>query len=166
MDAMDCDVQNETSRRSPFASATGNPSRRSSNPIVLDVVGTAVSKAEETRIGPVARSRREDLSVQSDTDRSGANRIALWTKRSAVERKTNGNMKSGSGVDSMTAKKTSAGAGGAIQRRLRELIAALDRRVPHIERVDEAEIARAAAALRKKAVQRLTEVETELNGSN
>ena len=66
----------------------------------------------------------------------------------------------------MTVKNTSAGDRGAVQRRLRELIAALDRRVPHLERVDEVEIARAAAALRKKAEQRLTEVETERDGSN
>jgi hypothetical protein len=104
--------------------------------------------------------------VQSDTDRGGAHRIPLSTKRSAVERKTIGNMKSGSGLDSMIAEKTSAGDGGAVQRRLRELIAALDRRVPHLERLDEVEIARAAAALRKKAVQRLTEVETRRDGSN
>ena len=75
-------------------------------------------------------------------------------------------MKSGFGLDSMIAEKTSAGDAGAVQRRLRELIAALDRRVPHLERLDEVEIARAAAALRKKAVQRLTEVETERDGSN
>ena len=75
-------------------------------------------------------------------------------------------MRSGSGLDSMTVKNTSAGDRGAVQRRLRELIAALDRRVPHLERVDEVEIARAAAALRKKAEQRLTEVETERDGSN
>ena len=49
----------------------------------------------------------------------------------------------------MIAKNASAGDGGEVQRRLRELIAALDRRVPHLERVDEVEIARAAAALRK-----------------
>ena len=66
----------------------------------------------------------------------------------------------------MTVKNTSAGDRGAVQRRLRELIAALDRRVPHLERVDEVEIARAAAALRKKAEQRLIEVETERDGSN
>ena len=87
-------------------------------------------------------------------------------KRAAVERKTIGNMKSGSGLDSMIAEKTSAGDGGAVQRHLRELIAALDRRVPHLERVDEVEIARAAAALRKQAEQRLTELETERDGSN
>ena len=67
----------------------------------------------------------------------------------------------------MIAKNTSAGDRGAsLQRRLRELIAALDRRVPHLERVDEVEIARAAAVLRKKAEQRLTEIETERDGSN
>ena len=75
-------------------------------------------------------------------------------------------MKSGSGLDSMIAKNASAGDRGVVQRHLRELIAALDRRVPHVERVDEVEIARASAALRKKAEQRLIEVETERDGSN
>ena len=65
----------------------------------------------------------------------------------------------------MIAKNASAGDGGEVQRRLRELIAALDRRVPHLERVDEVEIARAAAALRKTAEQRLAAVETERDGS-
>jgi hypothetical protein len=60
----------------------------------------------------------------------------------------------------------STGDGDSVQRHLRELIAALDRRVPHLERVDEIEIARAAAALRKKAEQRLIEVETERDGSH
>ena len=72
---------------------------------------------------------------------------------------------SGSSLDSMIAENASAGDGGEVQRRLRELIAALDRRVPHLERVDEVEIARAAAALRKKAEQRLAAVETERDGS-
>ena len=47
------------------------------------------------------------------------------------------------------------------QRHLRELIAALDRRLPHVERCGEVEIARAAAALRKKAEQRLADLEAE-----
>ena len=46
---------------------------------------------------------------------------------------------SGSSLDSMIAKNASAGDGGEVQRRLRELIAALDRRVPHLGRVDEVE---------------------------
>jgi hypothetical protein len=41
---------------------------------------------------------------------------------------------------------------------LEELIAALDRRVPHIERAGEAAIAREAAALRAQAVDRLTQI--------
>jgi len=65
----------------------------------------------------------------------------------------------------MIAENTNAGDGGEVERRLRELIAALDRRVPHLERVDEVEIARAAAALRRRAEQRLVEVETERDGS-
>lgn len=41
---------------------------------------------------------------------------------------------------------------------LRELIAALDRRVPHVERVGEIQIARDAAILRREAVRRIEEL--------
>jgi hypothetical protein len=44
-------------------------------------------------------------------------------------------------------------------RHLRELIAAIDRRVPHIERAGETVIAREAAALREKASARIAELE-------
>jgi hypothetical protein len=44
-------------------------------------------------------------------------------------------------------------------RHLHELIAALDRRVPHVERIGETDIAREGRALRKKAVQRIAELE-------
>jgi len=44
-----------------------------------------------------------------------------------------------------------------LTRELEELIAALDRRVPRIEQAGEALIAREAAALRAKAVERLAE---------
>jgi hypothetical protein len=67
----------------------------------------------------------------------------------------------------MADKKTIADADRAsAQRHLRELIAALDRRVPHCERVGEVEIARAATALRKKAEQRLATLEAESHKSN
>lgn len=46
----------------------------------------------------------------------------------------------------------------ALARVLEELIAALDRRVPRLERAAEAAIARDAAALRAKAVNRLAEL--------
>ena len=46
-----------------------------------------------------------------------------------------------------------------LARELQELIAALDRRVPRVERAGEAGIARDAMALREKAVQRLAEIE-------
>jgi len=45
-----------------------------------------------------------------------------------------------------------------ITRELEELIAALDRRVPRVERAGEADIARDAAGLRAKAVRRLAEL--------
>jgi hypothetical protein len=43
-------------------------------------------------------------------------------------------------------------------RRLRELIAALDRRVPHLEREGENQIAREAAALKQRAQERIAEL--------
>ena len=48
---------------------------------------------------------------------------------------------------------------------LRELIAALDRRVPQVHRVGEVAIAKAALALRDEAMQRLDELgrETSVN---
>jgi hypothetical protein len=47
---------------------------------------------------------------------------------------------------------------GELTRELEELIAALDRRVPRVEQVGEAAIARDAAALRAKAADRLEEL--------
>jgi len=44
---------------------------------------------------------------------------------------------------------------------LRELIAALDRRVPHVERVGEASIAQAAAVLKSEALKRIEELERD-----
>lgn len=44
-------------------------------------------------------------------------------------------------------------------RHLQELIAALDRRVPHVERIGEGDIAREGRALREKALQRIAELE-------
>jgi hypothetical protein len=45
-----------------------------------------------------------------------------------------------------------------LTRELEEVIAALDRRMPRVERAGEAAIARDAAALRAKAVARLAEL--------
>jgi hypothetical protein len=46
-------------------------------------------------------------------------------------------------------------------RELYELVEALDRRVPHVERVGENSIARAAAALKTEALQRIEALERE-----
>jgi hypothetical protein len=48
-----------------------------------------------------------------------------------------------------------------VVRELMELIAALDRRVPQVERVGEASIARDAAALKARALKRIDELERE-----
>lgn len=45
-------------------------------------------------------------------------------------------------------------------RQLRELIAALDNRVPHLEREGETQIADDATALRQKALDRIAALET------
>jgi hypothetical protein len=44
---------------------------------------------------------------------------------------------------------------------LRELVAALDRRVPHLDRQGERDIARDAAALREQAMSRIREIEND-----
>jgi hypothetical protein len=48
-----------------------------------------------------------------------------------------------------------------VVRELLELIAALDRRVPQMQRAGEASIARDAAALKSRALQRIEELERE-----
>ncbi len=48
-----------------------------------------------------------------------------------------------------------------LARQLRELVAALDRRVPRVGRAAEASIAGESAALRAEAVKRLAELPTE-----
>jgi hypothetical protein len=50
-------------------------------------------------------------------------------------------------------------------RKLNELVAALDRRVPQVQRCGEAAIARAAAALRAEATSRIADLEREAAGS-
>jgi len=47
-------------------------------------------------------------------------------------------------------------------RHLQELIAALDRRMPHVERTGEIDIASEGRALREKALQRIAELEADL----
>lgn len=49
----------------------------------------------------------------------------------------------------------------SVVRELLDLIEALDRRVPQVERAGEASIARDASALRARAVQRIEELERE-----
>ena len=49
----------------------------------------------------------------------------------------------------------------AAVRELLELIAALDRRVPHVQRAGEASIARDAAALKARALKRIEQLERE-----
>ena len=50
---------------------------------------------------------------------------------------------------------------GELTREIEELIAALDRRLPRVERASEPAIARDAAALRAKAFERLAELATD-----
>jgi hypothetical protein len=61
----------------------------------------------------------------------------------------------------MTQDTTAAASPAQTVRELLELIAALDRRVPHVERVGETSIARAASALKLEALNRIEELERE-----
>ena len=51
-------------------------------------------------------------------------------------------------------------------RHLHELIAALDRRVPQVERIGEIDIAREGRTLRDKALQRIAELEASPEASH
>jgi hypothetical protein len=62
-----------------------------------------------------------------------------------------------SAIDARSATPTRA----QLIRELVELVAALDRRAPHVERAGEIEIARDAAALKARAVKRIAELEDE-----
>jgi hypothetical protein len=64
-------------------------------------------------------------------------------------------------MSNVTTTNTSANQRSELVRRLRELVVALDQRVPHVERSGEASIARDAEALRAKALRRITELEAE-----
>jgi hypothetical protein len=61
-------------------------------------------------------------------------------------------------------KPTGAGDPRAALDELLDLIAAIDRRIPQVERVGETDIARDAAALRIKALRRIDELRTETGG--
>ena len=56
--------------------------------------------------------------------------------------------------------------GVKIIRELRELIVALDRRVPQVQRVGEVAIARAATGLRIEALRRIEELEREMTAAS
>ena len=60
-------------------------------------------------------------------------------------------------VIAMAAKTTRSTA--VLKRHLRELVNALDKRVPHVEREGEAQIAADSRALKEKALQRLAELD-------
>ena len=59
-----------------------------------------------------------------------------------------------------------AGSRAQTVRELLELIAALDRRVPHVERVGEISIAQAASGLKLEALKRIEEIERESSPSS
>jgi hypothetical protein len=59
----------------------------------------------------------------------------------------------------MSSKKTAESDRMRKLRHLHELVAALDRRVPRVERIGELEIAREGIALRQSALQRIADLE-------
>jgi hypothetical protein len=119
---------------------------------------------ERYRVDPVdiVRSRRtrklSGVSVIGDRDESQEPRrgqlLAVHELRRTVERVTDAD-RSGECI-SMAMIPTAT-----IIRELLELIAALDRRVPQVQRAGEVSIARDAAALKARALQRIEELERE-----
>jgi len=94
------------------------------------------------------------LSVGRDYDHHAQPRrecvLAVWRLRRDLER-----FSAGDGAQSGSNMAVTA---HDVTRELEELVEALDRRVPRVEHAGEAEIARDAAALRAKALDRLTEL--------
>jgi hypothetical protein len=87
--------------------------------------------------------------------------LALFSLRRGLESHSSRN-RAGTAVAPMTPDTATAQSTRAqTVRELYELIAALDRRVPHVERVGEISIARAAAALRLEALKRIEELERQ-----
>ena len=87
--------------------------------------------------------------------------LALFSLRRSLESGSS-NESARAAVATMTPDTTSAVSSRAqIVRELYELIAALDRRVPQVERVGEISIARAASALKCEALKRIEELERE-----
>jgi hypothetical protein len=76
--------------------------------------------------------------------------LAVWPLRRNLER-----LSTGGRAERRPSMAVNA---GELTRELEELIAALDRRVPRVAQAGEAAIARDAAALRAKAVNRLAEL--------
>jgi len=84
--------------------------------------------------------------------------LALFSLRRGVESGSS-HKPASTAVATMTRRTTTAESSCAqTVRELRELIAALDRRVPQVERVGEVAIARAAAVLKSEALKRIEEL--------
>ena len=92
--------------------------------------------------------------------------MALFSLRGGLEPNSSDNSASPA-VAAMTQDTTAASASPAqTVRELLELIAALDRRVPQVERLGEISIARAASALKLEALKRIEELEREPSPSS
>lgn len=89
--------------------------------------------------------------------------LALFAVRRGVESGAAANPRHAAVVGEMTEPRlTEYERRTEVLRELQELIGALDRRVPRVEREGEVSIARAAAALRVEALKRIQEIEQEL----
>ena len=87
--------------------------------------------------------------------------LALFSLRRGVESGSS-HKRPSTAVPTMMPRTTPAESSCAqMVRELRELIAALDRRVPQVERVGEVAIARAAAVLKSEALKRIEELERD-----
>ena len=136
-----------------FPEPCGHPGR----PSPKHIPGAAVERAASLvcrRSGAAEVSElRIDRHRYDDDDAIGRELLAVHQVRRRVERVAY----SGRPPRTIPVAITS----GTVLRELRELIAALDRRVPQVQRAGEITIARDAAALRARAVKRLEELERD-----
>ena len=84
--------------------------------------------------------------------------LALFSLRRGVESGSSHKRVSTAMATMMPGTTTAESSRAQTLRELRELIAALDRRVPQVERVGEVAIARAAAVLKSEALKRIEEL--------
>jgi hypothetical protein len=121
-----------------------------------------VERERRCSVAPIVSVLLVDGDCVDGQDSRREQLLALFSVRRGLESRSS-HVRVGVAVATMMTPDTAAEESTRAQtvRELYELIAALDRRVPQVERVGEVSIARAASALRLEALKRIEELERE-----